>query len=189
MALIKCKECGYEFSDSLPICPDCGAVGGERFNEGSPQKDANKAPSVPVDTSACRILGLIGSGVLFVGVFMPIVSLPVLGKLNYFNNGKGVGVILIIMAVASLILIAVKQHRLLWVTGLGSLALLVYTYIVLQKFIKEVTESVGQELSGNPFAELVTVAFQSVQLQWGWAIMVVGAVLLLAAAFVYESNI
>ena len=36
-----------------------------------------------------QILGLIGSIVLFIGVFTPIVSVPIMGNMNYFQNGKG----------------------------------------------------------------------------------------------------
>jgi hypothetical protein len=49
------------------------------------------------------------------------------------------------------------------------------------------------ELADNPFRGIAEAMAGSVQLQWGWAVLVVGSVLLLVAAFsrdamVPESN-
>jgi hypothetical protein len=65
-------------------------------------------------------LGIAGSIVLFVGVFTPIVSLPIVGNMNYFRNGQGDRVIVLILALISIVLVLRKQYRWLWVTGLLS---------------------------------------------------------------------
>ena len=44
-----------------------------------------------------QIIGLLGCVLLFVGVFMPIVSVPVAGSMNYFKNGHGDGVLILIL--------------------------------------------------------------------------------------------
>ncbi len=67
-----------------------------------------------------QLLGLIGSVVLFVGVFAPIVSIPIMGNMNYFQNGKGDGTIVLVLAVISLILVLLKKFKGLWLTGLVS---------------------------------------------------------------------
>lgn len=41
-----------------------------------------------------------------------------------------------------------------------------------------------RELADNPFAGIGEIAMQSVQLQWGWALLIVGAALVIAAAAV-----
>ncbi|MBI9082217.1 MAG: hypothetical protein JEZ11_01385 [Desulfobacterales bacterium] len=46
-----------------------------------------------------QILGLIGSIILFVGVFTPIFSVPIMGNMNYFQNGKGDGTIVLVLAI------------------------------------------------------------------------------------------
>lgn len=60
---------------------------------------------------AKQLLGLIGSIVLFIGVFTPIVSIPLIGEMNYFQNGKGDGTIVLILAVISFILVLAQQYR------------------------------------------------------------------------------
>jgi len=48
-----------------------------------------------------QTFGLIGSVMLFIGVFTPLISLPIVGSTNYFMNGRGDGTIVLILAVIS----------------------------------------------------------------------------------------
>jgi hypothetical protein len=72
-------------------------------------------------------LGLAGSIVLFIGVFTPIVTLPIVGSINYFHNGQGDGVLMLFLALISLGLTLRERYRWLWATGLLSLGLLLFT--------------------------------------------------------------
>jgi hypothetical protein len=114
-----------------------------------------------------QLLGLIGSAVLFVGVFAPIVSIPIMGNMNYFQNGKGDGTIVLVLAVVSLILVLLKKFKGLWFTGLGSMAIMVFTFINFQMNLANTNTQMETELAGNPFRGLVDMAMQSVQIQWG----------------------
>jgi hypothetical protein len=133
-----------------------------------------------------QVLGLIGSIILFLGVFMPIISVPIIGNINYFQNGKGDGTIIIILAAVSLILVLSKKYKGLWFTGFGSLAVLVFTFINFQTRMSRARFELQLELADNPFASLEELALQSVQLQWGWAVLIVGAALLIAAVAIKE---
>jgi len=44
------------------------------------------------------------------------------------------------------------------------------------------------ELAGNPFRGLADLAMQSVQLQWGWALLIIGAIFIIVAAAMKEEN-
>jgi hypothetical protein len=48
--------------------------------------DTKEGGNVNMNTK--QLLGLIGSMILFVGVFTPIVSIPFIGNLNYFQKWK-----------------------------------------------------------------------------------------------------
>lgn len=137
-----------------------------------------------------QILGLIGSIVLFIGVFAPIVSVPIMGNMNYFQNGKGDGTLILILAIVSLVLVLTKKYKGLWFTGVGSLAVMAFTFINFQMKISDMKSQMETELAGNPFRGLADMAMQSVQLQWGWALLIVGAGLVVAsAAMKDESNV
>jgi hypothetical protein len=45
-----------------------------------------------------QIIALIGAAVLCLGVFSPIVTIPLVGSMNYFRNGTGDGVVVLLFA-------------------------------------------------------------------------------------------
>jgi hypothetical protein len=128
------------------------------------------------------IAGLVGSIVLCFGVFCPIVSSPMLGQVIYFQR-KGEGVIILVFAVISIIVTLIKKYKWLWLTGFGSLGVMLFTFVSFQMRMSEMKS----ELTGNPFGGLMAnVAKQSVQLQWGWVILLFGAALVITAAALKE---
>jgi len=136
--------------------------------------------------STKKLLGVIGSIVLFIGVFMPIVSVPIMGNMNYFQNGEGDGTIVLALAVISLVLVLAEKFKGLWFTGLGSLGIMLFTFINFQSKMSQAKADMESELAGNPFRGLADVVMQSVQLQWGWAVLIVGAALVIASAAMKE---
>lgn len=127
-------------------------------------------------------LAFIGSALLFVGVFCPILSVPIMGQVNYFQNGKGEGMIIIVLAAASAIIAVMKRFRFLWLTGGASLVLLVITFIRFQSKLGDLKNQMQSDLHDNPFKGLADLAIESVQIQWGIAILILGGVLVIAAA-------
>lgn len=124
-----------------------------------------------------RALALIGAALLFVGVFLPLISLPIVGSMNYIQNGRGDGVIVLVMAgIAAILALTGRTSYAIW-PGLGSLAVLAFTFIQLQTRLSDMRETMNAELAGNPFAGLAQMAMQSVQIQWGWAVLMLGGML------------
>jgi len=133
-----------------------------------------------------QLLGLIGSIILFVGVFTPIISVPIMGNMNYFQNGKGDGTIILALAVISLVLSLVKNYKMLWFTGIGSVGMMLFTFINFQTKMSQLKTEMESELAGNPFRGLADMAMQSVQIQWGWAVLIIGAALVMVSAALKE---
>lgn len=135
-----------------------------------------------------QLLGLIGSIVLFIGVFTPIGSVPIMGNMNYFQNGKGDGTFILILAIISLVLVLAKEYKGLWFTGIGSLGFMLFTFINFQSKMSQAKADIESELAGNPFRGLADMAMQSVQLQWGWALLIVGAAFVIASAAMKDES-
>lgn len=128
------------------------------------------------------LVGLIGSVILFIGVFAPVLTIPTMGDLNYFRNGQGDGSIVLVLSVISFVLVLTDKYRGLWFTGVGSLFILMFTFVHFQLTMTQVSADLEYELAGNPFRGLADMAMESVQLQWGWALLIVGAGLVIASA-------
>jgi hypothetical protein len=135
-----------------------------------------------------QLLGTLGSAILFIGVFMPIVKLPIVGEMNYFHNGRGDGVIVLALAVTSFVFVLIRWYRQLWITSLGSAAVLAFTFFNFQSKMSQATRQMETELKDNPFRGLADLAVQSVQLQWGWAVLVIGIAFLIVVAAMKDTD-
>ena len=119
------------------------------------------------------VFGLTGSLLLLVGIFMPMVRVPVLGHMSYFRIAPEAGTVLAVLVVISLLLVNTRRYRYLWLTGAASLG--VTAFGLLQK---------GSEPQGGAMRHLSNLASQSVELEWGLGAMIIGALLIAAAGII-----
>ena len=206
----KCEAPRKPSSDPTASCPSCGIIfakfdpeaaeelkarqealrRGEKVGRIDIQRTEShrRAPSEAAHTEAAdgltqrQIVGLVGAAVLAIGVFVPLLSGPFGMNLNYFANGKGDGVFMLAMAICTVALVLTRKFHLVWATGGLSLGMLAFTFFRLQSRIGQVKDSMDRDLQGNPFRGLADAAFASVQMQWGWAVLAIGAALILACA-------
>jgi hypothetical protein len=115
-------------------------------------------------TDRRQLFGLIGSGLLILGTFLPLVSVPLVGSLTYFANGKGDGVFIIGFSVLAIVFTLIKKFKLLWIPAILSLAQLTYALIT---FSQKMSETSG----------LLTIS-----MEWGWLVLYAGGILLVLAA-------
>lgn len=119
-------------------------------------------------------LGMIGAAVVIFGVFCPVISLPIAGSMNLFANGKG-DVWFILVSVGVFVFCLSKR-----IIG-GAWAFSVLTgCFVLTKFaqtaymINDMTNQLAKEIQGNPFSGIFLTFASSINLQWGWAVLLIG---------------
>lgn len=130
-----------------------------------------------------QLAGFAGALLLFVGVFAPIVSLPFVGAISYVSIGRGDGILVLLLTVTALIFTARRLYRWLFFVGTLSFAVLAFTMVSFVRLISQLRSETQESLRGNPFASLGEAVVGSVQLQWGWALLIIGAGLLIATAF------
>lgn len=127
-------------------------------------------------------VGILGVLLLMIGVFTPIIKIPLIGELNYFQNGKGDGTIILVIATYSLLLIFSKMKNGLWITGFSCLGLLSFTFFNLTNHLGNTGKFMGKSMSNNPFEGIAEIFFRSVQLQWGWILLIAGSILVIISA-------
>lgn len=135
-----------------------------------------------------QLLGITGALLLFVGVFMPIVKAPLLGDMNFFQNGHGDGVYVLPLAIGAFALAVTRRYSALLWPGLLAAAVLAFSFYRVQTRLSEMTARLNTELADNPFRGLAEVAAKSVQLEWGWAVMAAGVALVITAGLMREGN-
>jgi hypothetical protein len=122
-------------------------------------------------------MGFGGIVCLLIGLFSPIVSFGVL-SVTFFQQGSYEGILLLILAVASAILLSKRNFVWLWATATNAGLLVVLSFMGRLNAIEEAKRKVETEMAGNSFRGLTDFAMQRLQLQWGWVFLIGGAVLL-----------
>lgn len=146
-----------------------------------PEVEAERESAVSHITQR-QLVAIAGAALLLLGIFAPIVTLPLVGSVNYFHNGKGDGSIIGALAVATVYFAITRKYKRLWWTGLGAAGVMLFTFIAFQLRISELKSSMEKDLAGNPFRGLADMAVGSIQLSWGWVILVFGIACVLFAA-------
>ncbi len=178
---MRCPQCGETFDGPVPADAEVPAKG-FTAKQATTSSTPKQLPKSVQGLESRQLIGLSGAVILFVGAFAPIISVPVAGSINYFQNGKGDGTIIIGLAIISAVLALIRRYIGLWLTGAASLGLLTFTYLNLQAHLSGAQESMGVELADNPFKGFGDIILQSIQIQWGWALLIIGALLLVGAA-------
>ncbi|MEO5360602.1 MAG: hypothetical protein H7843_09150 [Nitrospirota bacterium] len=164
--LTKCNACNTEVSINAYSCPKCG----EPFRRDSLINDMLNKHKLNI----VQLLGLVGSFILFISLFTPAFTVPIVGSILFYKSDYTY--ILIVLNILSIIFNLAKKYLIMVISGLliiFSLLLFLYGIIETQNELKLRME---KELAGNPFRGIVeTVAQQSMQFQWGWAMMFAGA--------------
>ena len=131
-----------------------------------------------------QIMGFIGSILLAAGVFAPLINLPAFKSINYLNR-EIESVIILILAAVSFMLILTRKYNWLWLTGLGSLLTLIFSFIYFQIWFHEIRLNMETLTRGGSLADrVIPVA----QYQWGGVLLILGSILIIISAAVKENT-
>jgi hypothetical protein len=125
-----------------------------------------------------QLVGLVGSILIIVGVFLPIASISIFGSIKFFDATGGK--VVLALGLASLALTFMKKYVGLWATGLLSLGLTVLNLINTQSDLASMSGPSGAGGSQLNVSDLVTT-------EWlGWIVLIAGSVAVILAAALKE---
>jgi uncharacterized membrane protein len=125
-----------------------------------------------------KVLALIGAALIGVGVFLPIVSVPKRGTSSLMQGDYTGGLVMLGLAAAIVLLTLINRTRHVVWPGVASLALMAYAYIRVQTVIEQARQRLGE--TENPLAIVIDAAAANSRTEWGWAVLVLGAILAIA---------
>lgn len=133
-----------------------------------------------MDKDNSKIIALTGAGLLALGTFLPLVRVPKMGTINFISDGRGYGVIVLVLAVVAILLALLDRTKHAIWPGIVSAVIISLAFGGLQARLSEVRQQAREELSDNPFAGLAEAAAGSIQLEYGWVFLAIGAVMVIA---------
>ena len=136
-----------------------------------------------MEFSKQQLVGLAGGVVLLLGVFLPIVSMPIAGSISVFSSGRIDGYVLLGLTIISLILAFMNNLKPLQITGGLSLLIVVIDFIYLLYKLNSIKGDMSDKLKDNPFGGMAEAMMSTVQIQYGWVFLFIGSLLLVYAAF------
>lgn len=128
-----------------------------------------------------RTIAFIGAALLIFGVFLPLFSVPLFGSVTYFENSRGAAFVLIAIALAAAALAGTGRTRYAAFAGLAALGVMIGTFLRARARLEEMREGLGGGFRGDLLRAIADRAAESVQPQWGWAVLGLGALMLIVA--------
>lgn len=116
-------------------------------------------------------LGLLGVALAAIGCFLPIMTVAFIGSVNYYFNGEGDGIIVLILSAGGLLFFLRGSYGLGLASGLLIAAMCTYTFFNLQGII-----------GNDPLASML------VRLDFGWLVLYSGAGLMIYAGYSGRKN-
>ena len=135
------------------------------------------------------MVGLIGAFMMILGAFAPIISVPLAGGQNYFQNGQGDGVLMMLLGIISLVLIVARYYGYLIITGILGLLVLGYLYVSFRGTIREAQEKISAYEAYDPIGtSLGEVFVENIHIDWGFAVLLAASVMIIVASFLKEEE-
>ena len=223
----ECVSCGCALTGEHDECPACAGKRGHDdgmqpstldTDDGDQPETEVRGPFERADRKTVpgagatvpdtrMILGSLGAMFLFFGTFTPVVKVPIVGGLNYFQIGTVArdaaigGYVFMGIAVVAMVLVILRMYVGLWIPHLCSAGFLAYTFIEYRKKVYdldyqliEVRSRLHEGISTSPerlesapdlglfveqFADQLP---EHIGLDWGWLVLILGTMLLLSSA-------
>jgi hypothetical protein len=132
-----------------------------------------------------QTVGVTGAVVLALGVFAPIVTMPLVGDIDYFRRGNGEGPAILLLAALAAGLALARKYRLILLPAGLSLGMIGYKFLDVRAKLHDARAALD---SLGPLRPLGALAVDAIRLRWGWAAMLAGIALLFVAAFMPEQG-
>ena len=165
----KCPFCAEEILAEAKKCRFC-----DEFLEAK----ASQGRSQPTQ----QMLAIAGSLLLVVAPFAPFLSAPIFGRITLFQQGKGDGVILLVVALGALGCALAGRYGFLWVSGSMGAFEIGNLFWFFYHRLPEMLEKYRRETKDNIFGSIGEMTLSNVDPDWGALVLLLGTLLSLGVA-------
>lgn len=138
---------------------------------------------VEVSISKQQLILLVGAILLLIGAFLPVLSVPIMGSITLFNNGRSDGLIIVGLAVVAIALTVLNKINIIRIVAIASLAIVFFDLYRVYTKISNAKIEISEKLANNPFGNAASAMMDTIQLQYGWVVLIIGCLILLFGSF------
>lgn len=186
-----CPQCGKDYAPHSAMCPTC--------NYWFSAPAATYYATEPSGVNKRQVIAFVGAALLLVGLFTPLVGVPFL-TFSYYNLSQlsslaGLGFFLLLLCGAGAgVLAGTKRYEVLKWPGLVSMLVIAFTYFRIRSGLSEAKNEMARGMAtmpdgqSSPFKGMGDAFMSLIQMQWGWAVLAAGAVLLIVAGLMKDEG-
>ena len=115
------------------------------------------------------------------GVFSPILRGPIFGRVTYLEFSRGEAIVVTTFALIAIFLVLVRRPGIVWLMGTGALATIAYSFIRIQVSLSGSAPMALKKFLISPFEGINQTVRHAMQIDWGWGLLLGGAILVIAA--------
>jgi hypothetical protein len=133
-----------------------------------------------MNRNGIKIMALVGAALLAVGVFLPVVRVPKRGNMTLMDLESAGTIVLVLAGVAAAVALIGWTRHVVW-PGIATLGLLGYAYQRTNAEIAQSRARLGEGVGEDPLAALRDLAASNSSLEYGWAVLAIAALIVVAA--------
>lgn len=141
-----------------------------------------------INVNQQKVLSLAGMLLVFISLFTPLISLPIVGSVNLLQHNVPAAIFTIIVCGVSLYLTIKERYRDILYGSISLLILMAVLFINIYIKIEKVKADITKGLEGNMFAGLATAVAAAIRIEWGWALIFIGIGILIASSVIGVSS-
>ena len=130
---------------------------------------------------------LIAAAVMALVAFCPIVRFPIVGSINYVMDGRGDGIFIVGCSAAIVALVVSGYRRTTGLLAAGALFVMMMAVIQFEAKIGKAQADLAKD--SGPFSGLTTILANSIGLEWGWLLLIGGALAIVILALLAPGEI
>lgn len=142
-----------------------------------------------IEINIVQVVGFVGVALTIAGIFSPMMTIPIVGTVDYMRGGSEEAVSLLLLSFLSIFFLIKKRYEWLYGSGIWAFLLVLTTCIYYQSRISEAVSAFNREMRGNPFRGLGDLAMANMGLSWGWFLLFSGTGLLVYSAYLNNKRV
>jgi hypothetical protein len=140
--------------------------------------------------------GIIGIILICIGLIVPLYTIPIIGTMSAFNllTSAEIGsvpnilisVTILLTIFSAILILNINTIKYVWLTGISKLIIILGSLYYWISKINEIKDDYNRQMQGNPFKSLGDIFINSIKIEWGWAILIMGTLLIIASSFIKD---